>query len=307
MMLAILKAKPISSVSQLISTKFIYHGTFMSFKSINPAYLFSQSCEYSVKQLDWCAPSSDTSKAKKYPTNISQPGSTFENDVSENVCDVDSNLMKPLPFGIVAAMSKNRIIGLDGKIPWSVPHDRQYFRNLTKGKLIVLGKNSYHDTQDEKNISHASKCWVLSTTHDSSRLGSARVVRSLTEALNEMSLDVLEKQGYHPLESESKLLSRGTYQVNDDLECWVCGGERVYEEALRHPSACELHLTVLDIEVDTASSLDGTFKKIARFPAKYRWDRYFTEVSRRFVPGDNVMIPDCTYYVYRRRPERKAS
>jgi dihydrofolate reductase len=228
----------------------------------------------------------------------------MQQDASQNSSNRRDSVTKSLPFGIVAAMSKNRVIGFDGKVPWSIPHDRQYFHELTKGKLIVLGKNTYHDTPNEKNISHARKCWVLSTTHGSSQMGSARVVKSLTEALNEMSLDVRETHRCKELDSESKEDCNAPFQASDGLECWVCGGERVYEEALNHPSAYELHLTVLDIELDTTSDLEGSMKQAARFPAKYRWDKYFTEVSRRFVPGESDGVPDCTYYVYRRRPER---
>ena len=56
----------------------------------------------------------------------------------------------------------------------------------------------------------------------------------------------------------------------------VVGGERLYHEAVVHPSAHQLHLTVVDIVVDERDPRNGS---IARFPAKYRWDNKFQLLS----------------------------
>ena len=61
----------------------------------------------------------------------------------------------------------------------------------------------------------------------------------------------------------------------DELACWIVGGERLYSEALNHPSAQELHLTIVDTDIDVSNQ-----DAISKFPAKYRWDRHFAEISR---------------------------
>ena len=39
----------------------------------------------------------------------------------------------------IAAMSLNRVIGVNGKIPWHLPEDFKWFKQLTTGGLILMG------------------------------------------------------------------------------------------------------------------------------------------------------------------------
>ncbi len=45
---------------------------------------------------------------------------------------------------IVAAMSKNRVIGKDNKLPWGkIAKDMKRFRQLTDGKFVIMGRKTY--------------------------------------------------------------------------------------------------------------------------------------------------------------------
>ena len=44
---------------------------------------------------------------------------------------------------IIAALSKNKIIGAMGRIPWSYPKDQQRFRRLTMGHPVVMGRKTF--------------------------------------------------------------------------------------------------------------------------------------------------------------------
>jgi dihydrofolate reductase len=44
---------------------------------------------------------------------------------------------------IVAAVSKNNVIGKDNKIPWYIKEDFIHFKELTTGYPIIMGKNTY--------------------------------------------------------------------------------------------------------------------------------------------------------------------
>lgn len=46
-------------------------------------------------------------------------------------------------FSIVVAMAKNRVIGKDNKIPWDLPEDRRHFRDLTKGRTVIMGRKTH--------------------------------------------------------------------------------------------------------------------------------------------------------------------
>ena len=46
-------------------------------------------------------------------------------------------------FKAVAAMASNRIIGRDGALPWRLPEDMKFFRALTTGHPIVMGRKTW--------------------------------------------------------------------------------------------------------------------------------------------------------------------
>ena len=43
----------------------------------------------------------------------------------------------------IAAMAKNRVIGKDGDLPWSLPEDMKFFREKTKGHMIIMGRKTF--------------------------------------------------------------------------------------------------------------------------------------------------------------------
>jgi dihydrofolate reductase len=47
------------------------------------------------------------------------------------------------PITLIAAMGKNRAIGLDGKMPWHLPAELQHFKQTTMGKAIVMGRKTW--------------------------------------------------------------------------------------------------------------------------------------------------------------------
>lgn len=42
----------------------------------------------------------------------------------------------------VVAMASNRVIGKDGNLPWRLPEDMKWFRKLTLGHPIVMGRRT---------------------------------------------------------------------------------------------------------------------------------------------------------------------
>jgi len=43
----------------------------------------------------------------------------------------------------VAAMAANRVIGAEGKIPWHLPEDLMWFKELTMGGTLLMGRVTY--------------------------------------------------------------------------------------------------------------------------------------------------------------------
>lgn len=50
--------------------------------------------------------------------------------------------MSPL-ISLIAALDRNNVIGVDGRIPWRLPNDLKWFREQTLGKPVVMGRKTY--------------------------------------------------------------------------------------------------------------------------------------------------------------------
>jgi dihydrofolate reductase len=75
----------------------------------------------------------------------------------------------------IVAMSPQRVIGAEGRIPWHIPEDLKFFKRTTLGHAVLMGRKTYESIgkplPGRENI-------VLSRTAD---FPGARMVRSLSE------------------------------------------------------------------------------------------------------------------------------
>ena len=46
-------------------------------------------------------------------------------------------------FKAIVAMSVNRVIGKDNKLPWHLPEDLRWFKKLTTGNVIIMGRKTF--------------------------------------------------------------------------------------------------------------------------------------------------------------------
>lgn len=44
---------------------------------------------------------------------------------------------------LIAAMSQNRVIGVNNQLPWHLPNDLKHFKSVTMGKTIVMGRKTF--------------------------------------------------------------------------------------------------------------------------------------------------------------------
>jgi dihydrofolate reductase len=45
-------------------------------------------------------------------------------------------------ISIIAAVARNRVIGLANRMPWSLPADLQHFKKLTTNNVVVMGRKT---------------------------------------------------------------------------------------------------------------------------------------------------------------------
>lgn len=43
----------------------------------------------------------------------------------------------------IVAASENHVIGAKGGLPWNIPEDMKFFKDKTKGKIIIMGRKTY--------------------------------------------------------------------------------------------------------------------------------------------------------------------
>jgi dihydrofolate reductase len=50
----------------------------------------------------------------------------------------------------IVAMSKNRVIGKDEKIPWNIPKDIEHYKNTVRGETVIVGRKTYENSPATK-------------------------------------------------------------------------------------------------------------------------------------------------------------
>jgi dihydrofolate reductase len=115
----------------------------------------------------------------------------------------------------IAAMALNRVIGKDGKLPWHIPEDFKWFKKMTAGQAVLMGRKTYQSLgrplPNRRN---------LVVTHAADLGEGVEIVRDLG--------------GFH----------------SEDFPCdvWVIGGAEIYRQMLG--SCEELYLSVIGREIE---------------------------------------------------------
>ncbi|PSL30741.1 dihydrofolate reductase [Chitinophaga ginsengisoli] len=50
-----------------------------------------------------------------------------------------------MTLSIIVAASENNVIGVNNHLPWHLPVDMKYFKDMTMGKPIVMGRKSFEE------------------------------------------------------------------------------------------------------------------------------------------------------------------
>lgn len=48
-----------------------------------------------------------------------------------------------MKISIITAFDQNQVIGRDNQLPWHIPEDLKYFKTLTQGKTIIMGRKTF--------------------------------------------------------------------------------------------------------------------------------------------------------------------
>jgi dihydrofolate reductase len=128
-------------------------------------------------------------------------------------------------------MSLNRVIGHGNRIPWHLPEDFKWFKQVTSGQIIVMGRKTFESIG--KPLPNRATV-VLSRSQRA--IPGVRVCSDLSQ------IDL----------------------ATEDRDVFVCGGAQVYAQAL--PLCSDLYLTVVKriVEGDTFfPPFEDRFERVA--------------------------------------------
>lgn len=128
---------------------------------------------------------------------------------------------------MIAAMSKNRVIGKDNALPWHLPNDLRFFKESTMGKPIIMGRKTFESIG--RPLPGRPNFVITSnpSSEYSKRHPGVWFVRDV-EAAFEMAENEADERSVD--------------------EIMVVGGARIYTQAL--PLADRLYLTQVEAEIE---------------------------------------------------------
>ncbi len=120
-------------------------------------------------------------------------------------------------ISLIAALSRNGVIGRDNRLPWKLPADMRHFRQLTMGKPILMGRKTF------QSIGKALP-------------GRSNIVVSRNPAFQAAGCIVVDS------------IEGGIEAAGACEELMVIGGAAIYRAAL--PLAERMYLTVIQADVE---------------------------------------------------------
>lgn len=126
-------------------------------------------------------------------------------------------------LAIIVAQAQNRTIGVNNKLPWHLPKDLQYFKQVTMGKPILMGRKTFESIKRPL----PGRTNIVITRDVSWQHKGVRVVHSL-QAARELAESICLIEGHE--------------------EAMVIGGSEIYSQAL---AECDrLYLTQVHVDVE---------------------------------------------------------
>lgn len=124
---------------------------------------------------------------------------------------------------LIVAVSLNGVIGIDNQLPWHLPEDLKYFKSVTMGKPLIMGRKTY----DSIGRPLPGRTNIVVTRDQGWHAEGVEVARSLQQAMT---------------------LGRLACARSEAGEIMVIGGEQIYQLTL--PAADRLYITEVQAEVE---------------------------------------------------------
>ncbi len=129
---------------------------------------------------------------------------------------------------LIVALCKNGGIGLNGKLPWSIKEDMQYFTKQTKGNgnnAVIMGKNTWKSLPNKylvgrDNFIISSNMSIDEIMDDGHRMKTFKNLEEVTDFCKEINYDTI----------------------------WIIGGSMLYKECIAKQIVKKCYVTVIDYD-----------------------------------------------------------
>ncbi len=139
---------------------------------------------------------------------------------------------------LIVATSKNNQIGINNQLPWHIPEDLTYFKEMTKGHTVLMGRKTFESIG--RPLPHRQNVVLTRDKHFNPT--GVTVLHSLEEALA-----FCQEQGL----------------------VFIIGGGEIYKAFL--PYATKLYITLIDKDIEGDTSFcdyKDSFKCVSHVPGK---------------------------------------
>ena len=133
---------------------------------------------------------------------------------------------------LIAAVDKAWAIGKNNRMMWSIPADMKFFRETTKGNIVIMGRKTLESFPQGQPLSNRVN--IVITRNKDYKIKGAVVVHSIDEAIEES----------------------GKYEG----DVYVIGGESIYRAMLKH---CD---TAFVTKIDHTFDADTYFPNLDEDP-----------------------------------------
>ncbi len=151
----------------------------------------------------------------------------------------------------IAAMSLNRVIGNGGQIPWHLPEDFKWFKQLTTGGIVLMGRKTFNSLPkplpNRTNVVFTRAPMTLARDPEfAARCGVKPVVGHWNARLRrgpaQLGFEKIAQREVWLVRSVERFLA-ALKKHKPQREVFVIGGAQIYERML--PLCTDLYLTVV--------------------------------------------------------------
>ncbi|OGT27092.1 MAG: dihydrofolate reductase [Gammaproteobacteria bacterium RIFCSPLOWO2_02_FULL_42_14] len=122
-----------------------------------------------------------------------------------------------MKLSLIAAVSSNRVIGNNNRLPWHLPADLKHFKNLTLGKPVIMGRKTF----DSIGKPLPNRRNIVISRDKNLVIAGCEIFYSIDSALQ---------------------------AVSSEPEVMIIGGANLYAQTIAR--ADQLYLTIIDAKID---------------------------------------------------------